>query len=316
MTLQQLQYFLATVEHGSFSAAAESLWMAQPSLSEQIRRLEAELGAPLFTRLGRGVALTEAGRALRPHAEETLAAAEAAAMAVAEVRELRGGTASFGTFGSAPHYLLGDLVADFRRRHPSVRVRVVGQNSAEVADSVRAGELEAGLVVLPIDDEGLDVRPAIQDEVLFTSADPAKTAEPMTIERFAELPLILYDARWGTMDPTRRQLAELAQRAGVKIEPTIEIEDPDAAMRLAARGLGDTIVARALADSRRFPRALGTVRFEPRLYDTFAFVQRRGARLSPATRELVGLAENRLTELGRRLAEAGTVAEPPPASRL
>src|SRR5258705_7489170 len=120
MTLQQLQYFLATVEHGSFSAAAESLWMAQPSLSEQIRRLEAELGAPLFTRLGRGVTLTEAGRALRPHAEETLAAAEAAAMAVAEVRELRGGTAPFGTFRSAPHHLLGGLVARFRRPHPSL----------------------------------------------------------------------------------------------------------------------------------------------------------------------------------------------------
>jgi DNA-binding transcriptional LysR family regulator len=76
MTLQQLRYFLTAADKGSFSAAAESLLMAQPSLSDQIRRLEAELGVALFTRAGRRLALTEAGRMLRPHAERTLAAAE------------------------------------------------------------------------------------------------------------------------------------------------------------------------------------------------------------------------------------------------
>ena len=73
MTLQQLRYFLAAAEHGSFSAAAQTLLMAQPSLSDQIRRLEAELGVPLFTRAGRRLELTEAGRMLRPQAERTLA---------------------------------------------------------------------------------------------------------------------------------------------------------------------------------------------------------------------------------------------------
>src|SRR6185436_17126417 len=103
MTLQQLQYFLAAVEHGSFSAAAESLHLAQPSLSEQIRRLEAELGSPLFARGGRGLELTEAGRRLRPHAEQVLAAAEEARDSVKEVSDMRGGTIAFGTFGNAPY---------------------------------------------------------------------------------------------------------------------------------------------------------------------------------------------------------------------
>src|SRR3954451_22174613 len=114
MTLQQLTYFLAAVEHGSFSAAANSLHMAQPSLSEQIRRLEAELGVPLFARAGRGLELTDAGRRLRPHAHRTLAEARAAAESVREVRDLTGGTVAFSTFGSAPVYLLGGLVQDFR----------------------------------------------------------------------------------------------------------------------------------------------------------------------------------------------------------
>src|SRR3954464_9227878 len=152
LTLQQLMYFLAAAEHGSFSAAAASLHMAQPSLSEQVRRLEAELGVALFARAGRRLELTEAGGLLLPHAERTLDAAREAAESVREVRDLAGGTVTFGTFGSAHHYLLGGLVAEFRSKHPSVRVRAVGQNSAEVADAVRDGHLEAGLVALPVED--------------------------------------------------------------------------------------------------------------------------------------------------------------------
>src|SRR3954469_22160328 len=144
MTLQQLEYFLAAVEHGSFSAAAESLHMGQPSLSEQVRRLEGELGVALFHRVGRGIKLTEAGHALRPHAERVLAEVEGARASVVDVRDLRGGTATFGTFGGARYYLTADFVADFRRRYPGVGVRLIGQNSAEVVDRIHAGDLEAG----------------------------------------------------------------------------------------------------------------------------------------------------------------------------
>ena len=241
MTLQQLRYFLAAADAGSFSAAAEELMLAQPSLSDQIRRLEAELGVALFARAGRRLVLTEAGRTLRPHAEATLRAAEDAADSVKQVRTLAGGTMSFGTYGSAHHSLLGALIGDFRRRHPDVRVRVVGQNSVEVADAVRDGRLEAGLVALPVDDAALDVRPAFHEENHYVSADPDRTRAPKTIEDLAAAPLILYDARWGPVDPLRRLLAERAQRAGVRIEPRIEVEYLTAALDLATRGLGDTI---------------------------------------------------------------------------
>src|SRR3954469_12639604 len=185
MTLQQLHYVLAAIEHGSFSAAAQALHLAQPSLSEQVRRLEAELGVTLFQRVGRGLVLTEAGRALRPHAEAALAAIERARESVGAIRELRGGLAAFGTFGTARTYLGADLVEDFRRSHPDVRVRIVGQNSSETAEAIHAGELEAGLVVLPIDDRGLVVRPAMRDEVLYVSSVPERLRRPMTIARLA-----------------------------------------------------------------------------------------------------------------------------------
>lgn len=301
MTLQQLTYFLAAAEHGSFSAAAESLFMAQPSLSEQVRRLEAELGVPLFVRIGRGLELTDAGRLFRPHAERTVGAAREAAESVQEVRELTGGTVAFGTFGSAHHYLLVGLIQDFRTQYPSIRVRAIGQNSSEVADGVRDGQLEAGLVALPVDDRGLDVRPAMREELLYVSAEPDRLLEPMTIERLAAAPLVLYDARWGPDDPMRRQLRERAQGAGVTIEPQIEVEYVTAALELVARGLGDTVASRQMIRARGLARKLAGVSFDPPLHDTFAFITRRNAHLSPATREFIRLAERRVEALRGQL---------------
>ena len=306
MTLQQLTYFLAAAEHGSFSAAAESLFMAQPSLSEQIRRLEAELGVALFSRGARGLELTEAGRLFQPHAERTVAAAQDAAESVREVRDITGGTVTFGTFGSAHHYLLAGLLQDFRTQYPKVRVRAIGQNSAEVADAVRDGDLEAGLVALPIDDRGLDVQPAMREELLYVSAEPERLREPMTIERLADAPLILFDARFGADDPMRRQLRERAQQAGVKVEPQIEVEYVTAALELAARGLGDTVTSQQMIRARGLARKLSGVPFDPPLYDAFAFITRRNAHLSPATREFIRLAEKRVRALQPRLA-----GEPP-----
>jgi DNA-binding transcriptional LysR family regulator len=296
LTLQQLTYFLAAAERGSFSAAAQELNMAQPSLSDQVRRLEAELGVALFARVGRGLELTEAGRLLRPQAERTLAAAREAAESVREVRDLAGGTVAFGTFGGAHHYLLGGLVQDFRARHSRVRVRVVGQNSVEVADAVRNGHLEAGLVALPIDDHGLALQPAFREEFLYVSADPERVREPVRVERLADASLILYDARWAAGDPTRRTLRERAQAAGVTLEPDIEVEYMTAALDLAARGLGDTVAPRFVL-SLRFARRLHGVPFDPPLDHGFAFITRRDAHLSPATREFIALAERRVEHL-------------------
>ncbi len=300
MNLQQLRYVLAAFEHGSFSAAAEALHLAQPSLSEQVRRLEAELGVALFQRVGRGIVPTEAGRALRPHAEAVIAAVEAARMSVGAVRELQAGTAAFGTFGTARTYLGTDLVEDFRRRHPGVRVRIVGQNSSETVTAIRDGELEAGLVVLPVDDRGLEVRPAMRDEVLYVSADPARLQRAVTIKRLAAAPLILSEASWGSDDPTRRQLRELAQRAGMTIEPQIDVEDVEVALELAARGLGDTIAQRGILLRLAQP-SLGWVPFAEPIYETTAFIWRRGAQLSPATKEFMTFAERRLQTFAEAL---------------
>ena len=148
---------------------------------------------------------------------------------------------------------------------------------------------------------GLDVRPTMQEELLYLSAEPRRVREPMTIQKLASAPLILYDARWGADDPMRRQLRERAQRAGVKIELDIEVEYMTAALDLAGRGLGDTIADRAIVASRGLARRLKGVPFDPPLYETFAFITRRNAHLTPATRQFIAVAEKRVAALGRRL---------------
>jgi DNA-binding transcriptional LysR family regulator len=298
LTLQQLAYFVAAASYGSFSAAAEALHLAQPSLSEQVRRLEDELGVELFARTTRGLTLTEGGRALRPEAEAALAAIDRARQSVVGVREVLTGTATMGIFGRPPPDMLANVVARFRAEHPGVRVRLVGQNSVEVAAAVRAGEAEAGLVALPIDDTGLDVRPIARDEIVYATADARRARRRLTIERLSEAPLVLYDARYGADDPVRRQLAERAQRAGRRIAPVIDVEDYEAAVRIAAAGLADTVIGRRFAHSPALPHGLHTASLAEPMFDVFAFVTRRGAVLSPATRELVRLIEDDKSALG------------------
>lgn len=295
MTIQQLTYFLATVEHGSFSAAARALYLTQPSISEQVRQLESELGIALFARAGRGLALTEAGKRFRPKAERVLAGVERARDAVAEVRDLRGGTLGFGMFGTASAFLIADLAADFRRSYPEVRLRLVGLNSSEVADQVRDATLEAGLVILPVDDTGLDIRVARVEELVVVSRDADRVSAPVTIEALAVAPLILFDAQYGADDPMRRQLLDRAQRAGVTLRPVIEVEGMEAAIGLARRGLGDTIVPRSAVD--KGSRGLHLASFAEPLYDTFAFIARAAAPLSPAARAFVEIVERRLERL-------------------
>jgi DNA-binding transcriptional LysR family regulator len=304
VNLQQLQYFIATAERGSFSAAAHTLHLSQPSVSEQVRRLEAELGVALFARVGRGLVLTDAGRTLRPHAEAVLQEVQEARESVLAVRELRGGTVSIGTFSTARDYMGSNLVAEFRRRHPNVRVRILGVNSAEAAQDVRDGRLEAAIVALPVDDEGLDVRRVTDDELFFASTEASHLRKPMTIERMAELPLVMGDASYRLQDPTRRQLAELAQRAGVTLDPVVEVETVATVLDLVAAGAGDTVLERGLLVSRgaRMSKRIGWVPFADPIMITLAWVTRRDAPLSPAARVMVDLIEERLHRTTAELA--------------
>ncbi|NUT58905.1 MAG: LysR family transcriptional regulator [Agromyces sp.] len=290
MRISQLRAFIAACDRGSFTAAARELGLAQPTVSELVRTLEEECGLKLFVRGGRTLQLTATGESLLPWARRAVESVAGAEDLVRSLRGLDGGVASFGVLRNADFYFLSSLAEEFHRVHPNVRIRLVGQNSVSVAQAVRAGELEAGFIVLPVPSDGLDVRPIRRDEVLWVSADPGRTAEPMTMERIPGAPLILYDAHYGSDDPTRRQLADRALAAGVELDPVIEVENVEAALSLVGRGLGETMAARAVVTSPTFPAGLFTTPFAEPLYDVIALVTRTGSTLSPVTEALVSTA--------------------------
>lgn len=289
-TLHQLQCFLSTLEHGSFTRAAEEMGLSQPALSEQVRLLERSTRVPLFLRLGRGVTPTEAGIALRPHALAALSAVDSGQRAVDAVSGAESGTVRFGLFGAAHLYIAADLVSAAVSAHPGLTVALIGQNSADVIADIRRGRLEAGLVALPVsNDEQLSIRPVARDEIVYLSTSPERVRGPVTPARLAAAPLVLSEATWGDRDYTRQQISRSVQSAGFTLQARIEVENVETALEVAARGHADTIAARGAL--RRLagvlPRPLHMARLQPRLYDAFAIVHRRAAPLSQATQTLI-----------------------------
>jgi len=283
LSLQQIRCFLAAVETGSFTAAADPLDVSQPAVAEQVRNLERILGIELFVRGGRGVRLTTAGSAFAERAPAVLRTLDEAVASVEDVRAVRTGTLAFGLLSTPEAYGIDRFASAFAHEHPGVALQLVGRNSSDAADRVRRGELEAAMVSLPIDDDGLEVRPFARDEVVYVSADPARAASAVSIEELTRRPLILYDAESGGRDPLRRQLNDRAQELGLRLRARVETETMVMALRLVADGVGDTYVPRAHTAASYFPPGLSIVSFTPAFHDTFAIVTRRGGRLSPAS---------------------------------
>jgi DNA-binding transcriptional LysR family regulator len=297
LSLHQLTCFLAVYENGSLTRAAEQLGYAQPSVSEQIRALEKSLGVTLFRRVGRGVVPTTVADTLRPHAERTLAAAEETRRAAQRVRQFETGTIRFGMFGTARLYAGAGLVADVLARHPGVRVELVGQNSAEVADELRRGRIEAAMIaVSSVQSEGMDVTPVARDELVYISSDPERLESPMTAKRLSEASLVMPETTWRATDSTRILLRQMLHETGRNPQTRIEVEDVEIAVELVGLGLADSVIPRGAADQllpRLAPKA-GWVSMRPRLYDMFAIVHRAGATLSPAAQLMIELATRRI----------------------
>jgi DNA-binding transcriptional LysR family regulator len=305
MTLAQLRAFLAAYDRGSFSAAGEQLESSQAGVSELVARLEHELNVRLFVR-GRRLVPTAAAEELRRHAALSVSAADSGTQAINAMNSLQGGVCTFGVPRNAAYYDLADLAQRFHRRYPNVKVRLVGLNSALVAGSIASGEVEAGLIVLPVREANLKLRPLIDDEVVYVSAT-RKATGPVTIEEFARAKLVLYDAYAGWRDPTRLQIQQRASLRGLTIDPEIEVEHVETALGLVASGAADSIVASAIASGRTFSASIRTFPFDPPLYDTLALAAREDTSLSPATQRIIRLVEDTIRARARR---SGMITRP------
>lgn len=284
VTLQQYEYFLSAVEMKSLSAAADFHMIAQPSLSEQIRRMEKSLGVTLFTRTNRELILTDAAKTLIPFAAKAIEAAQQARESVVPLRELTAGAASFGAFNTASLIFYVDLLKKVRAQFPRLSVRLITRNSTDIADMIRAGDLECGIIAIPVDDRGLDIEPLDwSPQMYYWSADPTRVSAPKTIERLAAASLVLPESVVGDIDPTRRRLQEEAQLLGRTLTPVLEL-DALSALRAAAEGLADTIASYSLVRESDLLDKLYPAPLEPVMRENYALIQRSGAQLSRGTR--------------------------------
>jgi LysR family hydrogen peroxide-inducible transcriptional activator len=157
MEMHQLKYFLAIADTGNFTRAAEQCHVSQPSLSQQIIKLEEEVGHKLFDRMGRRVQLTDAGRLLEDHARAVLTTVENATRQLRESRGQGFGRLAIGVIPTIAPYLLPQALAVFMRASPNVELIIQEDYTARVIDGLCAGELDVAIAALPIDDENLVV---------------------------------------------------------------------------------------------------------------------------------------------------------------
>lgn len=150
MQIHQLRYFCAVARTGSFTRAAQHEHLAQPSLSQQIRKLEDELGTKLFDRLGRTVRLTQLGEAFLPRAEEILRQVATAKLEIQEMAGAEQGKLVIGAIPTIAPYFLPSCLASFARKFPRVQVSVIEEVTDELLKRIHDGTIDLGLLALPV----------------------------------------------------------------------------------------------------------------------------------------------------------------------
>lgn len=166
MEIQQLRYVCAIAETGSFSRAAERCQVAQPSLSQQVHKLEVDLGAKLFDRLGRSIRLTEAGRAFMPYARSILDQVDAARSTVADKDADVRGSIAVGVIPTIAPYLMPRYTAAFAKKYPDAKLRILEDTTPVLIESLRDLSIDVAILALPLRHKDLELFP-IRTEPLF-----------------------------------------------------------------------------------------------------------------------------------------------------
>jgi DNA-binding transcriptional LysR family regulator len=243
MDLKQLRSFREVAEAGSLSRASDRLRLAQPALSRQIRLLEEEAGLPLFTRHGRGMALTEAGRDLLARIEGPMRQLE---RSLAEVRARAGevaGQVALGMMPTVASVLAGPLARRVAQRHPEVSLRIVEGYTGHLVEWLQRGATDATLVYGPSAELHLGVRPLFLEElVLAAPPDGSVAAEvPLPVAALEGRPLVLPSRPHGL----RAVVEAAASKARITLTVRYEADSFGVLKELVEAGLGLGVLPRS-----------------------------------------------------------------------
>lgn len=314
MTLQQLAYFVAVADVRSFTRAAESVGVAQPTLSRQLKTLEEQLGAPLIDRGSRdGPVLTPAGAAVLPFARRMLADMESARAAVAEIVGLRSGRVRVGATPSLCIGVLADVLRVFHEQHPDIALELTENGSQPLVRSLVRGELDLALVIVPSEgvDPALQITPLLRERL--SVASPASSRPPssrgsMGVRELARRQLVVPRQGYDLREVTFRAYAE----AGVTPKLAVEGGEMDAVLRLVEAGTGVAVVPDLVFAGR--PRLRRTV-LAPPIYRTVALARRADLASTHAATAFRSTLLSFLDELSTAGGLPGDVQVLSPASR-
>jgi DNA-binding transcriptional LysR family regulator len=292
MELHQLRGFLTVARTGSFTRAAEALFLTQPALSLQIKALEKSLGEPLFERQGRKLLLAPAGRILLRRAEQILGLVEQAGEEVQALKGLTGGRLVIGTNDSNCLYVLPDPVRRFRAQFPAVELHLTNSHSTQVVAWVAEGQADFGLVTLPVLNPGVESRPLFRraDVLVCAPGHPLCMQETVTPGELVTHPLLLLDR--GSV--SRVLLDQALAEAGLLPQMVMEVGSIEVIKRYVEIGLGISVIPRFTAEQEIQGGRLHAARLDWLPDCSVGVIQRRKGYLSPAARMFIEVLEDHI----------------------
>ncbi len=283
MELHQLRYLRAVVRSGSVTAAAEAEFVAQPSVSKQMRLLEQELGIPLFHRVGRRVVPTEAAIALADCADRVFDDLAATLAAISGPESAKGGSLRMCATETVTEHLLPGGLAQLRERFPECRVSVDMLGTDDSVQRVLADEVDFAVVALPLSDSRLDIHVLLEEPVLLAVPHTHRWAgkSRVPLEEALREPGLLLSMRGHGL---RALVEEAARQAGIDLPGYVELRSQAALLAMVAAG-GGIAFAPELAVAHRAD--VGTVVTTPALSRQVGWVRRRGRHLPAIGVELL-----------------------------
>jgi LysR family transcriptional regulator, transcription activator of glutamate synthase operon len=290
MELRQLRYLVALADEQHFTRAAARAHIAQPALSQQIRRLEQEVGLALVERTTRRVTMTEAGWALVARARRILAEVDAASAEMQAFTGVRTGHVMVGTMHTMGPVDVSLALAVFHQRHPGVELTVREESSEEMAEMLRDDVLDLAFLSVTerMESHGLRLHQLVLEElvVILPHEHPLAGHRAVRMAELAQEQFISY--REGAR--LRELLAFAGRTAGFEPEVRLESNESERIRRLVARQMGVAILPRSDAEQPGAEVAVATL-IEPSLRRDITLACREGRRLAPAASEFLELSK-------------------------
>lgn len=282
MELKQLEYFMTLSQELHFTRAAEKLGITQPSLSQQIRLLEHEVGMPLFDRVGKKTLLTEAGRALLHHGYNVFHELSQARAVISELQGLKRGTLKIGALLTVVNYLLPPTVMGFHNSYPNVELSVLGLRTGDIYNGLLQNELDLGIVFLPMEHEDLEAIPLYKEYLaLAVSVDHPMAQTPfVTLDILKDTPSVLLPNTYFL----RQVINEHCRSLAFTPQPVLEMTTMESIITMVGKGVGVTVLPKGYLDYIDNPQIQTIPIKNPVLTTQIGIVYRKNKHLCAASR--------------------------------